>query len=215
MTEPLVTKASASEARAQPAEWCDRKNDKHLSYSATWGGSAGRVGSRSVVVGAKIRPWGATSTLPTGLSRRESWRGHGRQRPQLGHSPKPGSEDSQVTSKDIPMAGWRLQLEPGRENAPCPWWPRPNILNDSPSQQYFPSRTVGTELHPSRQAAPRCRTSSPLPARPPTLKKFTPVGKPGFEMALGGQRLRPLPRIFMLIAFFLSLRKLLLWTTYI
>lgn len=46
ITERLVTKAAASAARAQPAESRDRKYDKHLSYSATWGRSAGRAGSR-------------------------------------------------------------------------------------------------------------------------------------------------------------------------
>lgn len=46
MTERLVTKAAASAARAQPAESRDRKYDKHLSYSATWGRSAVRAGSR-------------------------------------------------------------------------------------------------------------------------------------------------------------------------
>lgn len=46
MTGRLVTKAAASAARAQPAESRDRKYDKHLSYSATWGRSAGRAGSR-------------------------------------------------------------------------------------------------------------------------------------------------------------------------
>lgn len=46
MTEPLVTKAAASAARAQTAESRDRKYDKHLSYSATWGRLAGQAGSR-------------------------------------------------------------------------------------------------------------------------------------------------------------------------
>lgn len=46
MMEPLVTKAAASAARAQPAESRDRKYDKHLSYSATWGRLAGPTGSR-------------------------------------------------------------------------------------------------------------------------------------------------------------------------
>lgn len=41
-----MTKAAASTARAQPAESRDRKYDKHLSYSATWGRSAGPAGSR-------------------------------------------------------------------------------------------------------------------------------------------------------------------------
>lgn len=48
MTEPLVTKAATSAARAQPAESRDRKYDKHLSYSATWGRLAGQAGSRGV-----------------------------------------------------------------------------------------------------------------------------------------------------------------------
>lgn len=45
MTERRVTKAAARAARAQPAESRDRKYDKHLSYSATWGRSAVRAGS--------------------------------------------------------------------------------------------------------------------------------------------------------------------------
>lgn len=72
-----MTKAAASAARAQPAESRDRKYDKHLSYSATWGRSAGRAGSYGGVVGAKIRPRGAASTLPAGLLRLESREGAG------------------------------------------------------------------------------------------------------------------------------------------
>lgn len=76
MTERLVTKAAASAARAQPAESRDRKYDKHLSYSATWGRSAGQTGSRGGGGdrrrGAKIRPRGTASTLPARLSRQTS-----------------------------------------------------------------------------------------------------------------------------------------------
>lgn len=96
-----MTKAAASAARAQPAESRDRKYDKHLSYSATWGRSAGRAGSYGGVVGAKIRPRGAASTLPAGLLRLESREGAGGQRPRLGHSHIPPSQVSRVTHKDI------------------------------------------------------------------------------------------------------------------
>lgn len=63
--------------RAHSLQWCDRKYDKHLSYSATWGRSAGRAGSGGVVLGAKIRPRGAASTLHKGLSIKESREGTG------------------------------------------------------------------------------------------------------------------------------------------
>lgn len=43
-----MTKAATSAARAQPAESRDRKYDKHLSYSATWGRLAGQAGSRGL-----------------------------------------------------------------------------------------------------------------------------------------------------------------------
>lgn len=71
MTEPLVTKAATSAARAQPAESRDRKYDKHLSYSATWGRLAGQAGSRGLGGWGKrkIRPRGAVSTLSAGFSR--------------------------------------------------------------------------------------------------------------------------------------------------
>ena len=60
MTEPLVTKAAASAARAQPAESRDRKYDKHLSYSATWGRLAGQAGS-----GGEGRGWMGKEKNPT------------------------------------------------------------------------------------------------------------------------------------------------------
>lgn len=84
MTEPLVTKAATSAARAQPAESRDRKYDKHLSYSATWGRLAGQAGSRGGGGGGggrwgkrKIRPRGAVSALPAGFSRQTSREGGG------------------------------------------------------------------------------------------------------------------------------------------
>lgn len=160
MTERLVTKAAASAARAQPAESRDRKYDKHLSYSATWGRSAVRAGSRGGGGGGKNttprRSVHATRrAFETGVPG-----GHGRQRPQLRHSPTPPSQDLRVTRKDLRMAGRGLQLESGVENAPCARWPWLNTQNGSPSQQYFPTRMEGTELHPSWPAAPRSRPSS-------------------------------------------------------
>ncbi|XP_033694340.1 uncharacterized protein [Tursiops truncatus] len=77
MTEPLVTKAAARAARAQPAESRDRKYDKHLSYSATWGRLAGQAGSRGEMGGEKTRPQGAAFTLPAELSRQAFREGGG------------------------------------------------------------------------------------------------------------------------------------------
>ncbi|XP_077884031.1 uncharacterized protein LOC144368963 [Ictidomys tridecemlineatus] len=68
MTKPLVTKAAASVARAQPAESRDRKYDKHPSYSATWGRPAGRAGSQQGTGGEDLSR-GTTSTLPAGFPR--------------------------------------------------------------------------------------------------------------------------------------------------
>lgn len=189
MTARPATKAAARAARAQPAESRDRNYDKHLSYSATWGRSAVRAGSRG---GRGVRA--TPGALETGVPG-----GHGRRRPQRGRSPPPPSQDSRGTRKRLRMAGRGLQREPGTENAPCARWPRLGAHNGSPSQQDFASRTEGTELHPPWPAAPRCRRGSGSLA----LKEPTQAGKPGLETR-GGRRLRPRLGRFTLIAFSLS-----------
>lgn len=74
MTKRLVTKAAASAARAQPAEPRDRKYDKHLSYLATWGRSAGRAGSPRGARGRELAR--APVSLPAGVPGRGSAAGH-------------------------------------------------------------------------------------------------------------------------------------------
>lgn len=171
ITERLVTKAAASAARAQPAESRDRKYDKHLSYSATWGRSAGRAGSRggggTGGEGQKFDPEARRPRCLRGFRDGRPWRAGGQQRPQLGHSQTPPSPDAPVACRDVRTAGRGLQLEPGSENAPCARRPRPNTRNGSPSQQYFRSRTEpsyilrGLPRHGAEPAARRPRWQSP------------------------------------------------------
>lgn len=111
-----MTKAATSAARAQPSESRDRKYDKHLSYSATWGRLAGQAGSRGGGwEGAgggwgkrKIRPRGAVSTLPAGFSRQTSREGG-------------GSASAAETLSDACASGheWPSECPRGRMKAPA------------------------------------------------------------------------------------------------
>lgn len=78
------------------------------------------------------------------------------------------------------MAGCGLQLEPGIENAPCARWPRLSTRNGSPSQQYFPSKTEVTELHPSVAggAAAQTRHRTVRPERAHAGSEARPEGPP-------------------------------------
>ena len=95
-----MTKAATSAARAQPAESRDRKYDKHLSYSATWGRLAGQAGSRGggggavVVVGEREKSdRGARyPRCPRGFRDRRPGRA-GAARPLLRRSPMPAPPD--------------------------------------------------------------------------------------------------------------------------
>ena len=95
-----MTKAAASAARAQPAESRDRKYDKHLSYSATWGRLAGQAGSRGRGAGVdgereKSDPGARYPRCPRGFRDRRPGRA-GAARPKLRRSPMPASPDRRV-----------------------------------------------------------------------------------------------------------------------
>lgn len=142
MTEWLVTKAAASTARSQPAESRDRKYDKHLSYSATWGRSAGPAGSREGGGGGKNPTprhgvHAACEAFGAGIPA-----GRGRQRPQPGHSPKPlclrtRKWPTEMTEWQDGCSSWSR----GTQNAACAQRSLRNTRNRSPNQQYFRSRT--------------------------------------------------------------------------
>ena len=90
-----MTKAATSAARAQPAESRDRKYDKHLSYSATWGRLAGQAGSRGVGGDGerkKSDPGAQYPRCPRGFRDRCPGRA-GAAPPQLRRSPMPASLD--------------------------------------------------------------------------------------------------------------------------
>lgn len=151
MMEPLVTKAAASAARAQPAESRDRKYDKHLSYSATWGRLAGPTGSRGGGWGErKSYPEARCPRCPRGLGDPRPGRA-GAARPPLRHFRM--SQDARVARREVQIVGWGFHLERGTENIPRP---QSNTWNGSSSQEYFRNSTEPSCILRGR-LWPRCR----------------------------------------------------------
>lgn len=196
-----MTKAAASAARAQPAEWCDRKYDKHLSYSATWGRSAGRAGSRGVGVGGKNPTPRRGVHAAAGLSRGESregasGRGHRRWGTQ---SPTTPQENSRATRREIPMAGGvGSRWSRGRR---CP------LVRGGLGQAFEMGRQVNSTSRAGREdrvasSVPACaagQTRQPAATGPESVHE-------GREARLGDRRgaardSSPLPRSFTPLAF--------------
>lgn len=208
-----MTKAAASAARAQPAEWCDRKYDKHLSYSATWGRSAGRAGSRGVGVGAKHPTPRRGVHAAAGLSRGESREGaSGRGRRWGTQSPKT-PQNSRATREDIPTAGWGLPLEPG-ENMP--------LVRGGLGQ----ALEMGRQVNSTSRAGRKDRVASSVPGcaagqtRQPAATGPERVHEGGEarladRQTQGGQRLQSSAQKFHVLSSVLSVGKLLRGTTYI
>lgn len=179
-----MTKAAASAARAQPAKWCDRKYDKHLSYSATWGRSAGRAGSRGVGVGGKNPTPRRGAPLPRGFG--DAGPGRARAAAAAAGALTPRRPRRRVNSPRYPLGGRGAPAGAGVENAPGAWWPRPRpgYRKGSPSQQYFSSRTGGPScILRARQRRGADRAAS----RPPAQKESTKVGRARLGDAGGPQ----------------------------
>lgn len=155
-----MTKAAASAARAQPAQRCDRKYDKHLSYSAARGRSAGRAGSRRVGAGA-----GGKNPTPrrgvraaTGLSRRESREGASGRGRRWGHS-APDDPAGELSSDPQRYPNGWMGAPAGAGGRKCPLC----VVASARLSKWVTKSTAlfeqdgRTELHPRCQAAPRRR----------------------------------------------------------